>query len=406
MKRSTAWATWFLATLFYAYQYILRVAPNVLIDDIKATYNINDSVFGQFSGVYYIGYALIHIPLGILLDRYGPKRIMPLFLGFTILGMAPLAFTDFWLYPLVGRFLVGIGSTAAILGLFKIIRMAFPKEMFPWMLSISVPVGLLGAIYGGIPLNRLHQWLGLQNITMILMSVGAVLALLMYVITPSLTHEESEISVWSEVKAVLTNWYVLIVCLFAGLMVGPLEGFADVWGTTFLRSVYHLDKDTAAGLPSWIFFGMCFGGALLSLAAKYLRNDIVVILLCSISMMLAFLGLINAVIPAAFLAYVFFGIGLLSAYQIIAISHVSTVVPSQFSGLTSSIANMIIMAFGYVFHALIGNRVYLLTGSEVVPGALLPAETMAYGIGIIPIGLFLASIGFAILAITRRKHLC
>ena len=404
-KRSIAWATWSLATLFYAYQYVIRVAPNVLIDDIKVKYLINDEVFGQFLGVYYLGYALIHIPLGLMLDRYGPKRIMPLFLGLTILGMAPLAFSDFWIYPLVGRFLVGIGSTAAILGLFKIIRMAFDKDMFTWMLSISVPVGLLGAIYGGVPLNRLHQWLGLENITLLMMGVGVILAILIYIVTPKLAHQSGEATAWSEVKAVLGNRYVLVVCLLAGFMVGPLEGFADGWASTFLRSAYGMSKDAASGFPSWIFIGMMFGGVILSFIAKKVQSDLGVIFGCALLMMLAFVGLIFGFFATWTFSAVFFLIGILCAYQIIAIAHVSTKVPAQFSGLTSSLANMVIMTFGYVFHALVGFAVHLYAG-DAEPGALVSTTAINSGVSVIAFGLAISAVGFFILMLLRRRYRC
>src|SRR3989338_6691448 len=129
------WLMWFIASVFYAYQYILRVMPSVMMPDIMLKYQIDPAAFGQFSGVYYLGYSLVHVPAGMLLDRFGPKKVMPVFMVLTVIGMMPLVFTSIWVYPMIGRVLVGVGSSSAILGIFKVIRMSFPKEKFAWYLS-------------------------------------------------------------------------------------------------------------------------------------------------------------------------------------------------------------------------------------------------------------------------------
>src|SRR5271168_1271619 len=117
--RAIAWVVWVVASVFYAYQYILRVMPNIMLDDIMQQFNINAATFGQFSGVYYIGYSLMHLPIGIMLDRYGPRKTMTGCILLTVMGLMPLIFAEHWIYPMAGRALIGIGSSAAILGVFK-----------------------------------------------------------------------------------------------------------------------------------------------------------------------------------------------------------------------------------------------------------------------------------------------
>ena len=104
-SRAVAYMVWMIASIFYAYQYILRVMPNIMLNDIMAQFDIGAGIFGQFSGVYYIGYSLMHLPIGLMLDRYGPKRIMSFCILLTVVGMMPLVFADHWIYPLAGRFL-------------------------------------------------------------------------------------------------------------------------------------------------------------------------------------------------------------------------------------------------------------------------------------------------------------
>src|ERR1700722_6357998 len=96
-SRMVAWAVWMIASIFYAYQYILRVMPNIMLDDIMQQFHIGATTFGQFSGIYYIGYSLMHLPIGIMLDRFGPRKVMPVCILLTIIGLSPLLFADYWI---------------------------------------------------------------------------------------------------------------------------------------------------------------------------------------------------------------------------------------------------------------------------------------------------------------------
>ena len=178
------WISWFLASIFYAYQYILRVLPNIMFNEFAEQFNIGAGLFGQFSGVYYIGYALMHLPIGILLDRFGPKKIMFLCILSTVIGMMPILYSHNWILALAGRTLVGIGSSAAILGTFKIIRMTFEERYFTRMLSFSVTIGLLGAIYGGGPVAYLSKIFGYQSVIFGLVIMGIILSCITYIMVP------------------------------------------------------------------------------------------------------------------------------------------------------------------------------------------------------------------------------
>jgi predicted MFS family arabinose efflux permease len=385
-----AWITWIVASIFYAYQYVLRVMPNIMLDDIMQRFQIDSHVFGQFSGVYYIGYCLMHLPLGILLDRYGPKRVMPLCILMTAVGALPIVITDFWMYPLFGRILTGMGSSAAILGAFKIIRITFPEDKFTRMLSLTVTIGLLGAIYGGGPVAYLCRVFGYETVVMILVSAGIVLSVITYFIVPE-TDATPTHSFLSDMMDVLKNGKVLAVCLLSGLMIGPLEGFADVWASAFLKQVYQLETTTASSLPSLIFLGMCFGAPLLSLIAEKSRSYLGTIIASAVIMALSFLGIVVYQIDAITLSILFVIIGVCCAYQIIAIYKASTYVSEQAVSLTTALANMIIMLFGYVFHSSIGWTVSSFGGAQ-------SSQALTYGIVIIPLCLVISALGLIVLA--------
>lgn len=396
IKKTTAWTVWALASIFYAYQYILRVMPNIMMEDILHRFEIDAATFGQFTGVYYLGYSLLHLPIGIFLDRYGPKKVMPFCIGLTVIGLLPLLFSTFWVYPLLGRACIGIGSSAAILGTFKIIRLAFKEEQFTRMLSFSVTFGLLGAIYGGGPVNYLLNTLGYEKVIWTFVLMGLLLALATYFLVPPIREEKAPATLLGSVREVLSNWRVIATCLSAGLMVGPLEGFADVWGAGFFKKVYHFDGQLAAFLPSLIFVGMCFGAPLLSLVAERTRSYLGTIIFAGIFMAGSFSLLVVGDPSAYLIGILFVGVGVCSAYQILAIYQASTYVKEQVVGLTTASANMIIMIFGYVFHSVIGGVIQRFGGAE-------SSEAFNLGVSIIPVGLVVGIVGFCGLAYFGKR---
>jgi predicted MFS family arabinose efflux permease len=393
-SRKIAWLIWMVASIFYAYQYILRVMPNIMLADIMQQFNIDTTIFGQFSGVYYIGYSLMHLPIGVMLDRFGPKKIMTACILLTVLGLLPIVYAHNWLYPVLGRACIGIGSSAAILGTFKIIRMTFHEKHFTRMLSLSVTIGLLGAIYGGGPVSYMCSLWGYQTVVQIFIAIGLVLAVITYFIVPNV-EPSHEASILGDIKTVFTNPKVLMLCFFAGMMVGPLEGFADVWGSGFLKQVYGLDARVANYLPSMIFMGMCFGAPVLSFIAEKTGYYLGSIIGAGLVMLIAFFLLVSGSLTVDSIALSFILVGICCSYQILAIYKASTYVPERVAGLTTAVANMIIMSFGYVLHS---SMAYLIHSY----GGPYTAKALVHGVSIIPLTLLIGVAGFIAVALRER----
>ncbi len=180
-------------------------------------------------------------------------------------------------------------------------------------------------------------------------------------------------------------------------MVGPLEGFADVWGTVFLKQVYGFDAALAASLPSMIFIGMCFGGPVLSLIADKVGSYLGTIIGAGIAMAIGFSLLLIGTLTSGALSLSFVIVGVCCAYQILAIYKASTYVREHVAGLTTAVANMIIMIFGYAFHTAIGEIV------NAVGGPTAP-QALVYGVTVIPIALCIGIAGFSGLFVQEKKQ--
>jgi hypothetical protein len=162
--------------------------------------------------------------------------------------------------------------------------------------------------------------------------------------------------------------------------------------------VYGLDAQLSTSLPSLIYIGMCFGAPLLTLVAEKTRNYLITILGAGIVMALSFFALLAGWLSISLMSVSFVLIGVCSAYQILAIYKASTYVHEDAAGLTTALANMIIMSFGYFFHSVIGLGVQYAGGPTT-------AAAFTWGLSIIPITLTMGSLGFLMLQWLDRKTL-
>lgn len=395
-----AWMMWFFLTAFYAYQYVLRVLTATALDDLTAKFNVGALEIGNFSGIYYIGYVLAHLPIGVVIDRMGPKKVLPVFIILTFAGLLPLVYVDNWTYSVIGRLITGIASSASVLGLFKVVNIGFGEKKFSRMIGMSVTIGLIGAINGGTPISYLLQKFGFENVINALCIFGAVLAIFTYFSIPKNVDINSRVhsNVLSELKSVLLNPRVLYLSFFGGLMIGPLEGFADAWGPKFLQELHGLSKENAGTAVSFVFLGMCFGCPMLTYIAEKLDAFYGIILISACVMLVCFILIFMGVGNVAFMHILLFVAGFFSAYQILIVGKVRNFTLQNLGTITSAVANMVIMIFGYVFHSAIGIIIHKLNGSGMEEVTI-----MLYGLSTIPMALMISILGMLILLLRKKQ---
>ncbi|QKX00764.1 MFS transporter [Wolbachia endosymbiont of Dipetalonema caudispina] len=389
---------WVLVSLFYAYQYILRVIPNIIAPGLISRFNISITDIGQFSGLYYVGYTLAHIPVGLILDRSGLKLILPICTILTFIGTLPLVCFDEWYFSILGRIIVGVGSSASAIGIFKVASMYFSREKSAKMASLSIVIGLLGAVYGGLPLDFLLNKFGWNYVIYFFSAFGCLLAFLLFVTIPSngALKDANSNNILQDLKAVICNKYIILISFFGGLMIGPLEGFADGWAKAFLCEVYEMKGDLASSLSSFVFVGFGIGTLFLAfLLEKYPDKHYEIVITCSLAMIVSFLLLFTqasslyVVLPALFV------IGFASGYQVITIYKAISYVTTDLVGLATAFSNMIIMVFGYFFHVLIAKIVsFYWTGTTIEGNPIYGSGLLIKAMSIIPVCLLFAVFGF------------
>nr|WP_065236098.1 MFS transporter [Legionella parisiensis] len=348
---------WFFPLSFFALQFILRLWPGLMMQEIMTRFSIDAASFGLLAAFYYYGYAGMQIPMALLLEKFGAKKVV--FIFALLCGLSALLFTsthNFYL-ALLSRFLIGASSAVGFLGVSKVISEWFSSTRYSQMVGFSFSVGLLGAVYGGKPLTQLLSTYGSQRIGLVLalcsISVGIFAYLVLH--TPMSFKAKANEFKLSHLSVLFTSRVLWILALANLLMVGALEGFADVWGVSFLTTAYGFAKSDAALLASLIFVGMLFGGPLLALLTKKIGNY-TAIGVCGIGLTLAFLVILSGNVSNWWLlSTLFFTIGLMCCYQVIVFAAGSTLVSNEHLGITIAFLNCINMLGGSFFHTVIGK---------------------------------------------------
>lgn len=400
---------WLVAVTFFAFQFVLRLYPGLVMTEIMTKFQINATAFGVLSAAYYFGYAGMQIPIGILLDRFGARTVITFCAGACTLGSVTFVFSDSWTLTLIGRFLIGAGSAAGLLGTVKTIRAAFPEKHFTAMMGLTFTAGLSGALYGGKPVSLLIQQLGWIPVSKILAALSLVITIGLFFFFPREEVSENpsseptppQANLIQDLKAIFGNRKIIWIAVAGALMVGPFESFADVWGVSYLVNVYGFTKPDASLVTSGIYMGMLIGGPILPYMADKLRAHYWVNAISAILMAIVFGFVIfsEATLSRSSLLGLMIFVGILCAYQAVVFAMACKLAPTRLAGLVTSVTNCINMCAGCLFHFAIGYLMDL-NWSGMTENGIKVYEPSSYitAISLIPMTLFLGFIGFLVLS--------
>ncbi|MSO13797.1 MFS transporter [Rickettsiales endosymbiont of Trichoplax sp. H2] len=403
-----AWSTWLVLAFFYAYQFVQRVFPNIVMDDIMSRYQVNANEIGHFAGIYYVGYIAMHIPLGIMLDHFNAKKVIPLCILLAVAGFAPLAYIDNFTVASYGRLLIGIGSSGAAVGAFKLLRLGFGEEKFPRMLGWMVTIGLLGAVFGSGPLARFILYLGWEETLKYILLSGIILAALSYFIIPNTKSDEkfNLDVILKDFKYLFSNKMVFLVCILGGFMIGPLEGFADAWSNPYLKTVYKLTNAEAGDITQLVYIGMAVGLVIMGFIFEKIKSYYGLLIISGAAMLACFIVLLmNLVQNPITLKLMFFVIGFFCSYQILIIAKSVALVHVEHATFISAVANMIMMGFGYFSHRAIGMILHHfwdgMKNNLGVP--IYSVENFYNALVILIVSLAIAIVGFVLLVLVEKN---
>lgn len=400
---------WGLLVAFFFYQFVARVCPSVMADEIQRYFQVDATQFGVLMGIYYAAYAGMQVPNGILLDLYGPRSVATVCCVLCAVGCFIFSMADSWFLIKLARALIGAGSAGAFISTSKFIRLWFDEAKYARIVGVTVTFGLMGGMFGGKPVGFLKNAVGWHQTFFIIALIGAVMAvfILLFVRNPDdfkSVHQEKNL--FGQALEKMVSEKIYLIGIFGSIMSGPLYAFADAWGVSYFKQALGWDQGMAEYTSTIIYGAMALGGPLIAVMAEHKsQTNRRTIILSGFAMAVA-LALILATKPSFSMAAVLLIIiGFFSAYQVLIFDLVTERTPKGLAGTMVGFVNMINMLSGFVFPSLVGKLLDMFWDGGMSDGVRVYSNTaFAAALSTIVVGLVIGSVGFYFMKNVSKKR--
>lgn len=414
-KKTTliAWLICGLGALFYSYEYFLRITPSVMEPALREHFSLSAMGFGVFSSFYYYSYVPMQLPVGVLMDRWGPKRLLTLACAVSVLGMWFFAATDLVSLAAAGRFLTGFGSAFAFVGVLKLATIWLPEDRLALVAGLASALGTIGAMIGDNLLGAMVEQVGWQKAVNLTAIFGVGLLIVMWFgihdNKKDLDKEGGTVTRFSQVlfdlKLIISNRQMWINGAYGCLIYLPTTVFAELWGIPYLSHAHGLALPSAEFANSILFMGCTVGAPLWGYVSDHFKRRILPMRVGALSagvVMVLILYLPGA--KGNVLYGLMFLLGLLYSVQAIVFAVGRELSPKEAGGTAIAMTNMFVMLGAILLQPLVGrlldwcvlarlegDMTLRTLNSEQIRN-LYTAADYQYAMAVIPAGIFIAVI--------------
>lgn len=404
--------------MFYAYEYILRITPSIMVSGLSKSMHLSPTAIGALSAYYYFAYTPMQLIVGILLDRYPLKKILTFAALTCTLGTCLILTSNNPVIFSIGRFAQGCGSAFAWVGIIKLAAIYIPRKYYSLTTAFGAVFGFVGAAFGQALLGSMVNSYG-ENITLALtILVGIFITYFIFnelnraeqeIIDEEDTLQESTLSAkkWGkQFLIVLRTPYVWAGGIIAALLFTPTTVFAELWGVKYISKMYSYSLTQASFISSMIFIGWAIGAAISGVLTIFTTSKIQLIKYGSIGAFILIILLLYIKLPFEILCLASILFGIFSSVQVLAFTMGRDVLPARLAGVTGAIINLICMGIGVGFQRLAGEIISLYWTGEISATGIKIYSLTAYRVSmlILPIVLILCYI-FTFFIDEKKKSL-
>ena len=370
----------------YFLSYLYRSTNAVLAPYLSNDLNLNAEQLGLITSAYFLTFGLFQLPLGVLLDKYGARKVQSIL--FLIAAIGAILFSlgnDVWSL-VTARGLIGLGVSGALMAAFKAFAVWYPKERLPLLIGLFMSAGGMGAIVASTPLEMALQITDWRGVYLFIGIVTIFVGVLIFFIVPEKqenNYNEKALPVLKVLKHIYTS--------YAFWRIGPLSGIAGgtglailgLWAGPWLSDIGKFNQNEIANILFISTIMMTIGTTSLGIITDYLRKfniSPVAVMGGALFVFIIPLTIITfGIMPKAIWPWVILSITSLAAT--LAYAGLSQHFPTSYAARASTAINLICFLMAFIAQYAIGFIMQL-----VEPGKQSGYSIKAYQAGF---GLFL-----------------
>lgn len=168
----------------YFMSYGLRSVNAVLAPELSADLGLSHAQLGSLSSAYFLAFALMQLPLGVWLDRFGPRRVNAVLMAMAGLGCACFALSQTVSQLWFARALIGLGVSAGLMASLTAFRQWFDPSLQTRLAAWMLMAGTAGVLTATVPVHRALPLLGWRGVFWVCALLLVLIALLMWTVMP------------------------------------------------------------------------------------------------------------------------------------------------------------------------------------------------------------------------------
>lgn len=384
----------------YILSYLLRAVNAVVAPDLVSELGLSAADLGLLTAAYLGAFALFQLPLGVLLDRYGPRRVQATLFAVAAAGCALFAVGTNTLALTLARAMIGAGFAGGLMSSFKAIVLWVPAPRRALANAYVMSFGALGLVMATAPTEFAARLIGWRAMFGALAAITAAVALVILTVVPERKAGPAAETLARQVRQlgiIFSDRAFLAIAPLLATTAGTHIAIQTLWAGPWFRDVARLDR---AGVAGWLLLvGVAFFAGILSSGAaadRLVRRGV-----GELTTMLGFL-LLFLVAQAAILLEVegvprlvaWFALGMYGQVAILAYPWLARRFGVALSGRANTAMNLLIFLCAFAAQYGIGAIIALFPPGPAggyEPAAYQVAFGACLGVQIVCLGVYLAN---------------
>jgi predicted MFS family arabinose efflux permease len=255
-------------SLGYFLSYLYRAVNAVVAPDLMRDFKLSAGELGLLTAAYLLAFALFQLPLGILLDRFGPRRVQAALVAIGGAGALLFVYAPSF-YVLAGaRAIIGLGFAGGLMSGFKAVVLWVPEQRRALANSCVMSIGALGLLVSTAPTEWAVQTYGWRNALLGVVAFTGLVAAMIYLIVPERRQSGVPAPLKDQLRDVGLIYRDRVFLALAPLLAttaGAQIAVQTLWAGPWLRDVAGLDRTGVANVlfvsAAGFFVGILISGA-------------------------------------------------------------------------------------------------------------------------------------------------